>query len=49
MHGATHDYVLTFRESRDHQVFSDRPEWRARVPLVARDGLWRLYRTRDVR
>lgn len=49
VHGAPRDYVLTFRESRDHQVFSDRPEWRARVPLVARDGLWRLYRTRDVR
>jgi hypothetical protein len=40
-HGAHYDYVLTFAEPTDHNLFgaSDIP----RAPLIAKDGDWRLY------
>ncbi|MEO6952616.1 MAG: hypothetical protein ABI321_12450, partial [Polyangia bacterium] len=41
-HGRYFDYVLTHREPRDHSVF---PGLAGKVPLVARSGEWRLYRT----
>ena len=41
-HGRSFDYVLTHREARDHAVF---PGLEQKIPLVARSGEWRLYRT----
>ncbi len=45
IHGSHYDYVLTYRESADGQLFGD---YAARVPLVTRVGDWRLYASKGI-
>ena len=44
--GAQWDYVITFMEPGDGQLFGD---FAGRVPLIGHDGDWRLYASKDVR
>ncbi len=44
--GYRYDYVLTYRERFDGQLFNS---YASRVPLVAKDGDWRLYASKGIR
>ncbi len=45
-HGAFYDYVLTRNEPTDGAVFR---QYATRVPLIAKEGDWRLYATKGIR
>ena len=44
-HGYHYDYVLTYRELSDGQLFGD---YAALVPLVSKAGDWRLYASKGI-
>lgn len=46
IHGYHYDYVITQNEPVDGFLFGQSAP---RVPLIARDGAWRLYQTRGIR
>ena len=46
IHGYHYDYVITQNEPSDGFLFGPMA---VKVPLVAKDGTWRLYQTRNIR